>query len=139
MIERIVCPVDFSEVSGRAAAYASKLAAEVGASLTFVSVLDVGDLRVAMNAGLHGFENDEELRREIREWIDEQYAKVDPGNTGTRDIRRGIPEHEIVEAIREHKADLVVMGAVGIARRIPMGSRAEYVLRNSNVPLLLIR
>ncbi len=35
--------------------------------------------------------------------------------------------------------DLVVMGSHGITRRIPLGSKAEHVLRNVDVPVLLIR
>lgn len=142
MIERIVCPVDFSDASCHAADYAVKLAAELHASVVFVTVLDVGDLRVAMKAGLHGFDTDEEMRREVREWIDEQYAKVerDSGSvTTSRDVRRGIPDQEILEAIREHKADLVVMGSSGIAHRFPIGSSTEYLLRHSDVPVLVLR
>jgi nucleotide-binding universal stress UspA family protein len=50
-----------------------------------------------------------------------------------------MPEREIVEAIRQHGADLVVMGSHGITRRIPLGSKAEHVLRHVDLPVLLIR
>ena len=64
MIKRIVVPVDFSEVSIRAARFTvNELAPQLGAQVVFVVVLEVGDLRVAMSAGLHGFDTDEELRR----------------------------------------------------------------------------
>lgn len=143
MIQRIVVPVDFSEASRRAARYAvAELAPQLKAEVTFVTVLEVGDLRVAMSAGLHGFDTDEELHAQVRQWIEDQFHGIDGPEdvvTAQRDVRRGIPEREIVEAIQEHEADLVVMGAVGIARRIPIGSKAEYVLRHADVPLLLIR
>lgn len=137
MIRRIVVPIDFSEASTRAAHYAATELAPLGAEVVLVTVLEVSDLRVAMKAGLHGFDNDDELREQVEQWLEEQFAKF-PAAT-RREVRRGIVEREIVEAIREHEADLVVMGAVGIARRIPIGSKAEYVLRHVDVPLLLVK
>ena len=143
MIKRIVVPVDFSPVSTRAARYTvEELAPQLGADVVFVTALEVGDLRVAMRAGLHGFDTDEELHSQVDHWVESQFAAIEPPPGGVktrRDVRRGVPEREIVEAIVEHQADLVVMGSTGVARRIPIGSKAEHVIRNCNVPVLLIR
>ena len=143
MIKRIVVPVDFSKASRRAARYAvEELAPQLGAEVVFVTVLEVSDLRVAMSAGLHGFETDEDVHRQVQEWIEKQFASLESSSDAVkakRDVRRGDPEREIAEAVLEHKADIVVMGAVGIARRIPIGSKAEALLRHIDVPLLLIR
>lgn len=144
MIKRVVVPVDFSEASIRGARYAvDELAQQLGAEVIFVTVLELSDLRVAMSAGLHGFDNDEELHRQVETWIEEQFHRIESAQGSvktTRDIRRsGLPEREIVEAIREHHADLVVMGSVGIAKRFPFGSKAEYVIRHCDVPLVLLR
>lgn len=140
MIKRIVVPVDFSEVSCRAARYAvEELAPQLQADVVFVTVLEPSDLRVAMSHGLHGFETDEDVKRMVHDWIEEEFRKVEAGGAkATRDVRRGLPEREIAEAIAEHKADLVVMGAHGMGNRSPIGSKAEHVLRASGVPLLLI-
>ncbi len=142
MIKRIVVPVDFSPASIKAARYAvTELAPQLQAEVTFVSVLEVSDLRVAMSAGLHGFETDEDVRRQVHEWIEQQFAKIESASDAvkaTRDVRRGDPNREILEAIHEHRADLVVMGSHGITRRIPLGSKAEYVLRHVDTPVLLI-
>lgn len=137
MIRRVVVAIDFSEAACAAAHYAVTELAPLGAEVVLVTVLEVSDLRVAMNAGLHGFDNDDELKAKVEHWLEEQFAKV-PG-TPRREIRRGIVEREIVEAIGEHHADLVVMGAVGIMRNFPMGSKAEYVLRHTKVPVLLVK
>lgn len=143
MIKRIVVPVDFSEASSNAAEYVLRdLAPQLQAEVFFVTVLEASDLRVAIGQGLHGFENDEDVHRMVNEWIETQFAKIEAsrGNIKTsRDIRRGIPERCVVEAIHEHKADLVVMGAHGHGHRTPLGSKAEYVLENSGAPLMLIR
>ncbi|HEV7238042.1 MAG TPA: universal stress protein [Thermoanaerobaculia bacterium] len=138
MIRRIVVPVDFSEASHRAARYVlDELAPPLGAEVVLVTVRDASDLRTAMKAGLHGFDTDEELHAQVEQWIEEQFAKI--GGTARRDVRRGLVEREILEGITEHEADLVVMGAVGITKRFPIGSKAEYVLRHVDVPLLLVK
>ena len=143
MIKRVVVPVDFSPASRHAARYAvEELAPQLQAEVVFVTVLEASDLRVAMSAGLHGFETDEDVHRQVRESIEKQFATIESAKDSVnakRDVRRGLPEREIVEAIHEHKADLVVMGAVGIASRFPMGSKAEHVLRHVRVPLLLVK
>jgi nucleotide-binding universal stress UspA family protein len=137
MIRRVVVPIDFSVAACAAAHYAVDELAPLGAEVVLVTVLETSDLRVAMNAGLHGFDNDDELRAQVGTWLEEQFAKAPAA--AKRDVRRGIVEREILEAIKEHHADLVVMGAVGIAKRLPVGSKAEYVLRHTDVPLLLIK
>ena len=143
MIKRIVVPVDFSETSTRAAHYAvGELAPQLQAEVVFVTVLEVSDLRVAMKHGLHGFENDDDVHRMVQAWVEERFAEIESGKgsiKARRDVRRGIPDREIIEAVTEHKADLVVMGAHGIGKRNPIGSKAEHVLANSRVPLMLIR
>jgi len=142
MIKQIVVAIDFSPESVRAARYATaELAPQLQAEVTFVAVLEPSDLRVAMTAGLHGFETDEDVRRQVREWIEAQFREIEsPANAvnAKRDLRRGDPRQELLEAIREHAADLVVMGARGMGRRDPIGGKAEYVLRHSQVPLLLV-
>ena len=142
MIKRIVVPVDFSEVSCRAARFAvNELAPQLDAHVVFVAVLEVGDLRVAMSAGLHGFDTDEELRTKVRDWVEEQFQRIESADgsiKAQRDVRRGIPEREIIEAIREHEADMVVMGSSGIGSRLPIGSKTEFVIRHSQIPVLVI-
>jgi nucleotide-binding universal stress UspA family protein len=143
MIKRIVVPVDFSETSTRAARYAvQQIGPQLQADVVFVTVLEVSDLRVAMSHGLHGFETDDDLRRMVREWMEARFAEIESPSgavKASRDIRRGLPDRELIEAIQEHKADLVIMGASGIGKRNPIGSKAEHVLANSRVPLMLIR
>jgi nucleotide-binding universal stress UspA family protein len=142
MVKRILCPIDFSDAGCHAAEYTAKeLAPQLHAEIVWLSVLEPTDIRVALDAGLYGFENDDSLHRQVEEWIDQQFARIDPGGgvPTRRDIRRGIPEREILDAIREHTPDLIVMGSTGIAKRLPIGRKAEYVLRHSDVPVLLVK
>jgi nucleotide-binding universal stress UspA family protein len=142
MIKRILVPVDFSESSCRAAHYAvGELAPQLGADVVLVTVLEASDLRVAMRAGLHGFGTNEEVHRQVHAWVDGQFAKIEgaPGAVATqRDVRHGTPDHEIVAAIRQHKPDLIVMGAAGIGGRLPIGTTTDHLLRFVDVPIMLI-
>jgi universal stress protein A len=141
MIERILIPVDFSPTSRKAAKWGIDLAGQLKVEALIVSVLEVGDLRVAMNAGLHGFETDDDVKRQVDEWVSAQYAQIIPkGARNVRtDIRRGISEQQIVEAIKQYRASLVVMGSSGVTRRIPLGSKTEHVMRHCDVPVVVIR
>jgi nucleotide-binding universal stress UspA family protein len=140
MIKRILISVDFSETSNRAARWAIELADQVAGEALIVTILDVGDLRVAMNAGLHGFENDEEMRKQVREWIERKYSELVPAGAKNvrHDVRRGRVENELVDAIRQYNADLVVMGSTGMGKRLPLGSKTEYIMRHSNVPMVVV-
>lgn len=141
MIKRILVPVDFSEDSREAARWGSKLADQLAAEVLLVTVLDVGDLRVAMDAGLHGFETQEDVKRMVQEWIDAQYTKIIPPDAKNvrREVRRGIVEKEIVNAIRKYGADLVIMGKRGLGAREFLGGKTKYLLEHSPVPVVLMR
>ena len=139
-VERILVPIDFSPESLRAAAVAGDLAAQTGARIRFVTVLDVGDLRAALRVGLDQFRSEDDAHQRLRQWVNDRYATVQlpKGVASTRTIRRGIVEQEIVDAIRTYRPQLVVMGSRGLARRIPIGSRTEYVIRHAGVPVVVV-
>lgn len=141
MIKRILIPVDFSETSRRAAKWAIDFTAQIEGEALAVTVLDVGDLRVAMGAGLHGFETDEDVKRQVNEWVESEYAKIIPKGTRNvrRDLRRGVVEREIIAAVEQYEPDLIVMGSEGLARHLPLGSKTEYVIRHCTVPVVVMR
>ena len=109
--------------------------------MQYLTVLDVSDLRVALKAKLHGFATDAELRRAVAQWVDEQYASLETpdGVETSRSIERGIAEQKVIAAISKYKADLVVMGSSGLARKLPIGSKTGEVLRLSPVPVLVCK
>ncbi|HEV2719682.1 MAG TPA: universal stress protein [Thermoanaerobaculia bacterium] len=138
LVERILVPIDFSPESLQGVEIARTLAAQTGAALRFVTVLEVGDLRAALAAHLSGFHTDEEVHRALERWVEENYARIDTSGA-TREIRRGIAEREILDAIAELAPQIVVMGSAGLARRLPLGSTTDYVLRHSAVPVLVVK
>lgn len=138
---RILLPMDFSAHARSAGGVAANLAEELGARVLVLTVLDVGDLRVALKARLHGFRTSVEVRRAVEDWIEKQYetivmpAKVD----WTYSVRRGIAAKEILAEIRSWRPDLVVMGSSGLARRLPLGSSTAEIMRRSRVPVVVCR
>jgi nucleotide-binding universal stress UspA family protein len=76
------------------------------------------------------------------QWLEEAHARLAPD---TSDIcwclqRSGTPAAEIVAAAEEIEADLIVMGRYGHSAFIEWltGSTVEYVLRNTQRPVLMI-
>lgn len=58
-----------------------------------------------------------------------------------RHLRRGIPHEEILEAIDDYDADVVVMGTqgrTGLDRFIHLGSVTERVVRHALVPVVTV-
>jgi nucleotide-binding universal stress UspA family protein len=133
--------MDFSPHARAAAVVAGDLAIALGASIRYLTVLDVSDLRVALKARLHGFDTSAEVRAAVAQWVDDQYAKLSTpaGVETTRTIERGNAEPKIVAAIEKYQVDLVVMGSSGLARKLPIGSKTGEVLRLSPVPVLVCK
>lgn len=141
MVRRILIAFDFSEQSVQAVHDGIALAAQLGAEVIVLTVLDVADIRVAMKAGLHGFTTDAQVHRAVKRWIaEEDRALLETAPVAVRRIiRRGIPEQAIVSAAARLKADLIVVGSAGITRRLPLGSVTKEVLRRSKVPVLVVK
>jgi nucleotide-binding universal stress UspA family protein len=137
---RILVAVDYSPQSIEAARVAIDLASQLGAQVLLLTVLDVGDLRVALKAHLYAFKTDTEVHRAVRRWIHDQAARVEvpEGVRCVRRVRRGIADQEILSAIRSYRPQLVVMGSRGLARRLALGSTTAAVLRRSPVPVLVV-
>lgn len=59
----------------------------------------------------------------------------------TTDLRIGDPAHEIVNAAKEHGAELIVIGARGLSAipRILLGSVSDWICRHASQSLLVVR
>jgi nucleotide-binding universal stress UspA family protein len=143
-LRHILCPVDFSELSGLAVRYADAFSRCGGAALTvlyanpFLPPPHVDSAQVA------------ELEEQFRKWHAEAASKLRTfvNNTLGADASRAqttvveaLPVDGIREAVRQLDASLVVVGTHGRSgvNRLMMGSVAERILRESTVPVLTVR
>src|SRR5688572_13353928 len=132
-IQRILCPVDFSETSDKAFAAADRLAQRLGAELLL----------------LHAFEYPEQLTVAAQERpLDPSIkTKIDAIQSSYPNVRldRALhagPPGEVICWIGESRhCDLIVMGTHGRTglMHLLLGSVAEYVIQHARSPVLTIR
>ena len=138
-IKRILCPVDLSETSGRALAYARMLAGWYDASVTAMQVIWLGIPPVAMS-GVPAFITDaqqDEFSQDLKRFVE------DARTTSAVDtvVVHGPIVQQILHQAKTGHADLIVMGThgrTGLAHLL-VGSVAEKVVRHSPIPVLTIR
>jgi nucleotide-binding universal stress UspA family protein len=135
-LNRIVCPVDFSEPSGRALRHALAISRWHESELTVLHAEDV--LLYAASVRAVGYpELAERHYQELRELIDEAGGK---GRNVKVDVVTGDPVSKILEHASYDASDLIVMGTHGRSglTRAVLGSVTERVVRQSPTPVLTI-
>lgn len=145
MYQRILVPVDGSEISKRGLQEAVKLSQVLGGHLRLVHIVDDSALALNPETGIAAaplVEDFAEGGREILE--DARKLAVAQG------VNAEVVLHEnftgriadlIVDEAKKWRAELIVMGthAHGGIRHAVLGSDAEAVLHGSDVPVLLVR
>jgi len=143
-VERIVCPVDFSEYSGRAYDYAYSLARHYGAKLFVEHVVQ------PLQAAYPYYPFPEAALEDTWSHVCTQAEKglQELVKTHSRNglqpecvIQQGFPWESILSFAEEKSADLIVMGTHGRRGldRLTMGSVTERVLRKARCPVLAVR
>jgi len=149
-ITKILVPTDFSENAQAAFENACDLARQLGAKLYLLHIQDGSVLRTAIKEELlRADSTDEQLQASVQELVAERFSEMMAGlDRSELDIewlsRRGYPKAAIVHYAREINADMVVIGMRGITAMsmiasAALGSVAEYVLRRSPCPTLVVR
>ncbi|ACC70323.1 universal stress protein [Paraburkholderia phymatum] len=145
MYKRILVALDGSDTASRALDIALDLAAEHGAHVLPLYVIDVP----AIAYGVPGF--DPSIIRDAFEEEGKRITSDASARIATRSVA-GAPRvvevaapgedvaHRINEMAHEWHADLIVMGTHGRRgfRRMVLGSVAERVLRGASCPVLMI-
>jgi nucleotide-binding universal stress UspA family protein len=145
MYDKILVPVDGSEPSLMGLQEAIRLAKNQKAKLRLLHV--VHDFLVA--SGRHGLACSGELLKNLRE-RGQTILKDAASTARSQGVEPEIESIEtpqgpagavIVEYAGKWPADLIVLGTHGRRgiRRLVMGSDAEYVIRTTPVPVLLVR
>jgi nucleotide-binding universal stress UspA family protein len=139
-IGRILVPVDFSEHSQKALRYALAFAAQFGAEVTLVHIVEQmvypGDWMYPPLAAT-------DFATEKREQVLERLRALDAGS-GVKTkhvVRLGRAWQEVVEIAREQKADMIILATHGYTgiKHVLLGSVAEKILRHAPCPVLSVR
>jgi len=144
VVERILVPIDFSELSKKALHYAIPLARSAGASLIVLNVVRTGTHR-------HEPELISSPQFETGRWrkLDERERQLvdlcrrgigrDPKSEAI--IQVGKPAREIINVAKAHYVDLIIMATHGLKgmSRIFKSSIAQEVVGGAPCPVLVVR
>lgn len=140
--EKILCPVDGSPASRRGLLNAARLARAFAGELTALTVVpSVSWLAAAVESG-HVADVRAEYARKWQEEFDRLVEEADLGPTRCRrEVRHGVPHEEIASAVRDSRADLLVLGATGRTRlvRALVGGVTRRILRDLPCSLLTVK
>ncbi len=144
MYKNILVPIDGSETSSIGLTEAIRLATNQGARIRLVHV--VNELLVVLpEAYINIGSVVEELRRAGQLVLDNSEKAVQSAgvevDTILIEVMGNQAGEQIIRQAQQWGADLIVCGTHGRRgiRRIVMGSDAEYIVRHTSVPILLIR
>jgi nucleotide-binding universal stress UspA family protein len=138
---RILCPVDFSPCSERAARYAMDLAAQLRAEVTLLHAWELPAIAVPEGALVFGADVMMRVDASLTEQLDAFAAKLRrPDVSLATRVVQGMPSFEIAKVAAETKASLIVMGTHGRTglSHLLIGSVAERVVRTSHIPVLTV-
>lgn len=142
-IERILCPVDFSESSIRAYDYAQSLASHYQAKLFLQHVVDLVLPSYDYYApAVYFVEIFQKIRDDARERLqDLAKSHTRSGVQPECVVHDGPVTDSILSFAEAQKVNLIVMGTHGLkgVERVILGSVTEKVLRKACCPVLVIR
>lgn len=143
MYERILVPLDGSELAEAILPFAEQIAGPLDAELVLARVVEPIVAAVGLASGEVG--GDDALRHHqmaAKRYLEELAERLTTKGLRVRTLAAlGVPGLEIPAMAEAEKADLIAMtthGRTGV-RRLLFGSVAEEVLRRASLPVLLFR
>ena len=140
MFKKILVAVDQSTVSAQPVDVAVQLAAQLGARIAVVHVVDdalafVPDLVIADPALMT------RLRRDGAAAVEAACGRIPPELPLERILVEGEPSEMIIATAREWRADLIVLGndSRGRLAHFLLGSTADSVIRRASCPVVAVR
>ncbi|BDU24730.1 MULTISPECIES: universal stress protein [unclassified Flavobacterium] len=141
-MKRILVPTDFSEHAEDALKVAAQIAKRNNSEIIILHMLELP--HQANDAILGGISIPESMlfMKKANEMLDEVSARpyLD-GLEVTEIVKMDKPIHGIIQISKDHDVDLIVMGSHGSSgvEELLIGSNTEKVVRNSEIPVLVIK
>jgi nucleotide-binding universal stress UspA family protein len=143
-MKKILVPCDFSKPAINAYRYALDIAAQSKGTVYLLNVIELPVLHDTVLMPVLNFE--EELLKELKTKAVAQFKKMmdkysADGVKVVFEVKFGAVARMIQDHISKQSIDLVVMGSHGASgfREFLIGSNAEKMVRNSPVPVLVIK
>lgn len=142
-MKKILVPIDFSPSSENASKLASKIAEETDSEIHILHMLEIPTSVVDMTSGSNfGIPESmfyiRKLRDKMLDYKDEHFKK---NNTVIHSIRFQPTFDGIQSYSKKIDADLIVMGSKGHSKleELLIGSNTEKIVRNSEIPVLVVK
>ncbi|RLD28331.1 MAG: universal stress protein [Bacteroidetes bacterium] len=140
-MKKIIVPIDFSKHSEYAIKVAAKLAKKNNAQILALHMLEISDILLTKS------DSEQQLKAiyflKLAEQKFESFIKKDylKGVSITPIVKNFKVFSEVNDVAKEHDADLIVMGSHGASgvKEFFVGSNTERVVRNADVPVLVVK
>lgn len=140
-MEKIIVPIDFSEHSEYALKTAAGLAKKYNAEVLALHMLELSDAlltRTDAQEQRKAIFFLELAKKRFDEFLEKDYLK---GIKLTPIVKHFKVFSEVNDVAKEHNADLIIMGSHGASgfKEFFIGSNTERVVRNADIPVLVIK
>ncbi len=140
-MKKIIVPIDFSEHSKYALKTAAKLAKKTNAELLVLHMLEMSDVILTKSDSEQQQKTVFFLKlveQRFETFLDKDYLK---DVNVTPIVKHFKVFSEVNDVAKEHDASLIVMGSHGTSgfKEFFVGSNTERVVRNSEIPVLVIK
>ena len=140
-MKKIIVPIDFSEHSEYALKTAAKLAKKTNAELLVLHMLEMSDVILTKSDSEQQQKTVFFLKlveQKFEAFLDKDYLK---DVNVTPIVKHFKVFSEVNDVAKEHDASLIVMGSHGTSgfKEFFVGSNTERVVRNSEIPVLVIK
>lgn len=140
-MKKIIVPVDFAGPSEAALKTAASIAKKFGSEIFVLHMLEMPDGLMTYNEDVHQQQAVFLIRlaeKRFADFLDKPYLK---GIKVTPIVKRHKVYSEVNEIAEKHNVDLIVMGSHGAEglKGVFVGSNAERMVRNSDIPVLVIK
>jgi len=147
-LNSILVPVDFADISQKAAHYGAELARAMGGKLYIFHVINQRIIDLTQELSLKGF-YDQEFRDVMNSMVQDRKNDMNvfvpkiwrEGLDVEFEIRKGKPADEILKFAKEKDVDLIIVGTTGKSalQAALIGSVARNIVNHAPCPVIVWR